>query len=105
MIVEEHWESSTHAKLVNDFIKWMSPWSLLLDFLKDDQRETLEQAARRHALLVEKLHVLYPKSIAEKHIKAARVEAMLRKSRQDKQQEADNTNPAAYNTNHGWRTA
>ena len=91
MFVEDHWENSAHAKLINDFINWMSPWFLLLDFLKEDQRETLEQTARRHALLVDKLHVLYPKIIAEKHIKAARVEAMLRKTRQDKQQEADNS--------------
>lgn len=91
MFVEDHWENSAHAKLINDFINWMSPWFLLLDFLKDDQRETLEQTARRHALLVDKLHVLYPKIIAEKHIKAARVEAMLRKTRQEKPQEADNS--------------
>jgi hypothetical protein len=41
--------------------------------------------------------VLYPKIIAEKHIKAARVEAMLRKTRQDKQQEADRS-LAVFNT-------
>jgi hypothetical protein len=38
----------------------MSPWLLLLDFLKDTQRETLELTARKHALLPDKLHVLYP---------------------------------------------
>ena len=63
MFVEEHWENKTHAALVNDFINWMSPWLLLLDFLKDDQRENLELAARRHAVLVDKLHLLYPKII------------------------------------------
>ena len=83
----------------------MSPWFLLLDFLKDEQRETLEQTARKHAMLVDKLHVLYPKIIAEKHIKAARVEAMLRKTQQDKQQEADASHLAAYYANLGWRTA
>jgi len=105
MFIEEHWENSTHATLVNDFINWMSPWFLLLDFLKDDQRETLEQTARKHAMLVDKLHVLYPKIIAEKHIKAARVEAMLRRTQQDKKQEADASHPAAYYANLGWRTA
>jgi len=105
MFVEEHWENNTHARLVNDFINWMSPWLLLLDFLKDEQREALESAARKHAMLVDKLHVLYPKIVEEKHIKAARVEAMLRKTQQGKQQEADSSAPAAYNANHGWRTA
>jgi len=105
MFVEEHWENDIHIKLVNDFINWLSPWLLLLDFLKDAQREALELTARRHAILVDKLHVLYPKMIDEKHIKAARVEAMLRKTRQGKQQEADASASTAYNANHGWRTA
>jgi hypothetical protein len=82
------------------FLNWMSPWFLLLDFLKDDQRETLEKTARKHAMLVDKLHVLYPRIIAEKHIKAARVEAMLRKTLQDRQQETDSSNPEAYSPNH-----
>jgi hypothetical protein len=51
------------------------------------------------------LHVLYPRNIAEKHIKAARVGAMLRKTRQDKQQEADGSHTAAHDASHGWRTA
>ncbi|UCB55555.1 MAG: hypothetical protein JSW45_03240 [Thiotrichales bacterium] len=105
MFVEEHWENSTDAKLVSDFINWMSPWLLLLDFLKDPQRESLEQAARQHALLVDKLHRLYPKIVEEKHIKAARVEAMLRKTQQNNRQEQDGSHSSAYNTNHGWRTA
>jgi hypothetical protein len=105
MFVEEQWDSDSHTKLVNEFINWMSPWLLLLDFLKDPQRETLERAARKHALLVDKLHVLYPRIIEEKHIKAARVEAMLRKTQQHDQQEADSSMWSAYNACHGWRTA
>ncbi len=105
MFIEEHWENNTHAALVNDFINWMSPWLLLLDFLKDAQRENLELAARRHAMMVDKLHLLYPRIIEEKYIKAARVEAMLRKTRQNNQQEADTSISTADNANHGWRTA
>jgi len=97
MFVEEHWENNTHAKLVNDFINWLSPWLLLLDFLKDEQREALESTARKHAMLVDKLHVLYPKIVEEKHIKAARIEAMLRKTQQNKQQESEATASTAYN--------
>jgi hypothetical protein len=105
MFVEEHWENDTDAALVNDFINWMSPWLLLLDFLKDAQREALESTARKHALLVDKLHVLYPKVVQEKHIKAARVEAMLRRTRQHKQQESEASHSSADNANLGWRTA
>ena len=104
MFIEQHWENKTHAALVNEFINWMSPWLLLLDFLKDGQRAQLESAAKKHALMVDKLHLLYPKIVEEKHIKAARVEAMLRKTRHDEQQETDNTN-ASYNATLGWRTA
>ena len=105
MFVEEHWDNASHAALVNDFINWMSPWLLLLDFLKDAQRETLESAARKHAMLVDKLHVLYPKVVEEKHIKAARVEAMLRKARQENPQKTDASHSSADNANLGWRTA
>ena len=105
MFVEEHWEDDAHAALVNDFIKWMSPWLLLLDFLKDAQRAALESAARKHAILVDKLHVLYPKVVEEKYIKAARVEAMLRKTQQGENRETDTSNSIASNANHGWRTA
>jgi hypothetical protein len=105
MFVEEHWEDDAHAALVNDFINWMSPWLLLLDFLKDAQREALESAARKHALLVDKLHVLYPKVVEEKYIKAARVEARLRKARQENQQQTDAPHSSADNANLGWRTA
>ncbi len=105
LFIEEHWENKTDAVLVNDFIDWMSPWLLLLDFLKDRQRASLELSARKHALLVDKLHRLYPKVVEERHIKAARVEAMLRKTRQQQQPECDDTRSGAHNAHHGWRTA
>jgi len=56
----------------------MSPWLLLLAFLKDTPRETLELAARKQALPVDKLLVLYRRIIEETHIKAARIEVMPR---------------------------
>jgi hypothetical protein len=42
----------------------------------------LEQSAKQHALLVEKMYPLYPKVIDQQAINAARVEAMMRKSNQ-----------------------
>jgi hypothetical protein len=104
MFVEEHWDNATDAALVNEFIDWMSPWLLLLDFLKDGQRAALENAARKHAVLVDQLYALYPKVIEEKQIKAARVEATLRKAQHSRQREADNTH-STYNAGLGWRTA
>ena len=103
MFVEQQWEDMTMNALINDFIAWQSPWLLLLDFLKDAQRDALEQAAKKQAVLVDKLHLLYPKVINDKLIKAARVEAMLRNTHKDT--DKDNEQPPTYNANLGWRTA
>ena len=80
MLVEQQWNNESDAALFEDFITWLSPWLLLLDFLKDSQRKDLETSARNQALLVDKMHLLYPKIINKKDINAARVEAALRKS-------------------------
>ncbi len=101
MFVEQQWEDVTMTALINDFFAWQSPWMLLMDFLKDAQREALELAAKKHALLVDKLHLLYPKIIDDKIIKAARVEAMLRNTHKEK----DNTQSTNSNDTLGWRTA
>ena len=80
LFIEQSWDNEPATKLVDDFIDWLSPWILLLDFLKDPQREAFEAAARKHAMIVDRMHPLYPKVVCDKHINAARVEAMLRKS-------------------------
>lgn len=84
MLVQQEWHNANHDSLVNAFIHWLSPYLLVLDFLRDTQRETLEQAARQQAALVERMHLLYPKIINQQAINAARVEAMMRKSNQKK---------------------
>jgi hypothetical protein len=80
MLVEQQWNKESDAALFEDFINWLSPWLLLLDFLKDSQRKYLETSARSQALLVDQMHLLYPKIINKKDINAARVEAALRKT-------------------------
>lgn len=80
MLVQRYWQNNSESSLFNDFISWLSPYLLVLDYLRDKQREALEQTARQHALLVDRLYLLYPKIINQQAINAARVEAMLRKS-------------------------
>ena len=80
MFIEQSWEDEHHTTLFNEFIHWLSPVLLLMDFLKDDQRKSFEASARAQALLVDKMYLLYPKVIDEKEIKAARVEAAFRKA-------------------------
>lgn len=80
MFVEQQWDSDSECALFEEFINWLSPWLLLMDFLSDSKRQSFENTARQHALLVEEMHLLYPKVINEKDINAARVEAALRKA-------------------------
>lgn len=80
MFVEQQWQNESAAALFDDFINWLSPWLLLMDFLKDPQRAAFEAVARQQAMLVEEMHLLYPKIVSQKDINAARVEAALRKN-------------------------
>ena len=84
MLVQEQWPDKTKESLIKAFIHWLSPYLLVLDFLRDTQRETLELAAKNYALLVDQMFPLYPKVINQQVINAARVEAMMRKSNQTK---------------------
>lgn len=78
MLLNRQWERQEERSLVNAFLNWLSPYLLLLDFLRDPQRAELEQAARNNALLVERMYPLYPRIVDRKAINSARVEAMLR---------------------------
>jgi hypothetical protein len=80
MLVQQQWQDETNQSLIDAFIHWLSPYLLVLDLLRDTQRESLELTAKNHALLVDKMYPLYPKIINQQAINAARVEAMMRKS-------------------------
>lgn len=84
MLVQQQWSYKSDETLIDAFIHWLSPCLLVLDFLRDAQREALEQSARQYALLVDKMYPLYPKVINQEVINAARVEAMMRRSIQTK---------------------
>jgi hypothetical protein len=78
-IREQHADPELTA-LVQAFLRWQAPWLLLLQNLPESMRFELEQHARTQALLVEQHFRLYPAVIDESFLRAARVEAMLRKS-------------------------
>ncbi|MCK5395742.1 MAG: hypothetical protein KAJ32_07105 [Gammaproteobacteria bacterium] len=84
LLIQDQWPDQAQTTLVDAFIQWLSPYLLVLDFLRDAQREVLEHTASNQALLVDKMCLLYPKIINQKSINAARVEAMMRKSNQIK---------------------
>lgn len=68
------------TRLVRDFIDWQAPWLLLLDTLSREQRQYFEQCARKQALIVDQQYLLYPEVTDESFVRAARVEAKLRKT-------------------------
>ncbi len=81
----EHFISTRHtddyyARLVREFIEWQSPWLLLLDTLAFGQRQHFERCARKQATVVDQQYLLYPEIIDESFIRAARVEARMRRS-------------------------
>lgn len=77
-------ENARFARLLQDFIEWQSPWLLLLDTLSLEERRYFEQCARKRALAVDRQFLLYPDIIDESFIRAARVEARMRKAQQQK---------------------
>lgn len=80
MLLQQQWSHNSDETLIDAFINWLSPCLLVLDFLRDSQRETLERSAKQYALLVDQMYPLYPKVIDQQAIHAARVEARMRKS-------------------------
>ncbi|VAW55021.1 hypothetical protein MNBD_GAMMA06-1392 [hydrothermal vent metagenome] len=84
LLVQQQWFNPSDEALIHTFICWLSPYLLVLDFLHDTQRETLEQFAQQQALIVDKMCPMYPKIINQQAINAARVEAVMRKSNTSK---------------------
>lgn len=70
----------THGALIADFNDWQAPWLLLLESLDVAERMRLEQQARKRALEVDKQYRLYPDVADDAAIRAARVEALIRRS-------------------------
>jgi len=73
-------DDAYYAKLIHEFLKWQSPWLLLLDTLSREDRQYFEKCARKQALLVDRQYLLYPEVIDEAFIRTVRVEARLRRS-------------------------
>jgi hypothetical protein len=71
---------TAHAALIADFLAWQAPWLLSLSRLENATRQQLEQQARQQALAVEKHYRLYPEILDHQGIKAALVEALLRRN-------------------------
>ncbi len=96
LFVSQTNHDAAHQQLIHDFHAWQAPRLLLLSHLDLDTRRRLERQARRQASEVLKHHRLYPPPADESEIKAALVEAILRRSQGDLAQPPDNTMSTYY---------
>jgi hypothetical protein len=71
---------TVHRRLYSDFRRWQAPWLLALPDLEPETRARLEHEAGARPLLVAQQYRLYPEIIDATAIRAARVEAMLRRA-------------------------
>ena len=88
-------QDAVHRQLYSDFLRWQAPWLLALPVLDRQTRERLEAEACARPLLVAQQYRLYPEIIDMTAIRAARVEAMLRRS-QPNEGDGDSVVPTYY---------
>jgi len=87
-------KDAAHQRLLRDFCAWQAPCLLLLPTLDPQTRATLETQAVERALAVEQHCHLYPAIIDAEAIRAARIEALLRAS--DRQAQEEDQTMATY---------
>lgn len=81
-VVSEVWKEEADHDLCQRYILRQAPRLLMLHGLEHDNRLRLEQAAKAHALEVERFCGIYPEVADEKLMNAIRVEAQLRRASQ-----------------------
>ena len=86
LLLRQAWKEDADNALVNDYLRWLSPYLLTLQDISDPTRKGLEQQARNRATLVNDNWIFYPKIIDQAAIDAARVEVRIRQSCYDNDQ-------------------
>jgi len=80
LLLPDRWPERADAEAVKEYHAWMAPYLLMLPKISQEIRGWLEEAARKRALLVQRVHVLYPEVINPEGMNAMLVEAELRQS-------------------------
>ncbi len=81
-LLSEDWPEADQAKLVRDYLEWISPCLLTLQHLSSNERAHMEKNLNKQAISVEHHRQLYPAIIDKKHLIVARVQCRLLKSSQ-----------------------
>ena len=71
------WPEPRQRRRARAFIDWWAPALLQLHHLSDPERSVLERAAARRAAALARLYRLYPKTLDERLIRVARVQARM----------------------------
>jgi hypothetical protein len=78
-LLREDWPDEEQRQLCERYINRLSPRLLMLPDLPRETRRRLEIAACNHVFDVERFHAVYPEVVEDGLLKAARVEAKLRR--------------------------
>jgi len=79
-LLREDWSSDEQRKLCESYINRLAPRLLMLQGIPRDTRRRLEIAACDHIFDVDRFHGVYPEVVDDSLLKAARVEALLRRT-------------------------
>lgn len=79
-LICEDWQNEEHVSLVDDYIAWIAPSLLSLQHLTKAERDRLEIQLNVQAVSVEHHWHLYPETVDEKRLIAARVQCRLQKT-------------------------
>ena len=79
-LICENWPNDEDSSLVNNYIAWIAPSLLSLQHLSKTERDRLEGYLNVQAVSVEHHWHLYPETIDEKKLTAARVQCRLQKT-------------------------
>jgi hypothetical protein len=78
-LLREDWPDEEQRQLCERYVKRLAPRLLTLPDLPRETRRRLEIAACKHVFDVERFHAVYPEVVEDGLLKAARVEARLRR--------------------------
>ena len=83
-LLTTQWPEARQRRIAEAFIAWWAPPLLQLHHLSDPERLRLEQAAVARAGALARLFRLYPKTMNERLIRVARVQARMQASQRSK---------------------
>lgn len=79
-LISENWPNEEDISLVSNYIAWIAPSLLSLQHLSKSERDRLESHLNVQAISVEHHWHLYPNTVDDKKLTAARVQCRLQKA-------------------------